>query len=266
MTLVSPKLIEKHLYQSEILERAWRILLNDAEIQSLLRLSNVNAVHRLLYNDHGPVHAAIVAGSALEILDILLQQNIEPTTIKDGTASDINEVKLIVLLGAYLHDIGNAVHRNNHELIGTCLAKDLLKRILPKILNKDVHETIGIMYEVLHTIYSTSMDVEALTLEASIVKVADATDMAEGRARLPYKKGKTDIHALSALAIKSVELFKGESRPLRIVVSMDGTAGFFQIEQVLIPKVRTSKLSGSIEIQPILTLHNRKKEMAIIYV
>lgn len=266
MALVSPRLVEKHISRSELLKKAWKILSGDHEVQSLLRLSNINAVKRLLYNDHGPVHASIVVGSALEIFEILIHQGYKPSSISDGTVNDIDESKLIVLLGAYLHDIGNSVHRKNHELIGACLARDLLKRILPKILQKSFYETLGIVSEVMHTIYATAMDIEALTLEASIVKVADATDMAEGRARLPYRKGKTDIHALSALAIKNVEILQGERRSLRIVVTMDGTAGFFQIEQVMIPKIRTSKLKGMIEILPVLLTHQKHKELSMIYV
>ena len=265
MTLVSPRLVEKYVTRSELLNRAWKVLTEDKEIQGLLRFSNVNAVKRLLYNDHGPVHAAIVAGSALEIFELLLHQGYEPSSMADGTVNDIDEARLIVLLGAYLHDIGNAVHRRNHELIGVCLASNLLRRILPKILKKDFEEALGIALEVMHAIYATAMDVEALTLEASIVKVADATDMAEGRARLPYRKGKSDIHALSALAIKSVEILPGEKKPLRIMVVMDGTAGFFQIEEVMLPKIKTSKLRGMIEILPILLSHQKSKELGIIY-
>jgi len=197
-------------------------------------------------------------------MDILLAQGITPTSVADGTAGSVDEAKLIVFLAAYLHDIGNAVHRVDHELLGACLAKPILDRILPRVLG-DRSNTISLEFEVLHAIYATKMDVEALTLEASIVKVADATDMAEGRARLPYKKGKADIHALSALAIKRVELSPGESRPLRITVLMDGTAGFFQIERVLLPKIKTSRLSGMVEIAPRLITSEGTRELTTIY-
>jgi len=104
----------------------------------------------------------------------------------------------------------------------------------------------------MHAIYATSMNVEALTLEASIVKVADATDMAEGRARLPYHKGKADIHALSALSIRKVEIVEGSERPVRIIVYMTDLAGVFQIEKVLLPKIMTSLIREYIEIVPIV--------------
>ncbi|MCE4620863.1 MAG: HD domain-containing protein [Desulfurococcales archaeon] len=256
---MSPDLIKKHVESNDLIGRAWEVLTSDAEVRDLLRMSNINAVQRLLYNDHGPVHATIVAGSALEIMDILLSQGLNPTSLAHGTAGSVDEAKLIVLAAAYLHDIGNAIHRADHELVGACIAKGILDRLLPEILGAEHPRINTIKYEILHAIHSTSMDVQALTLEASIVKVADATDMAEGRARFPYRKGKADIHALSALAVKSVELSPGEKRPLRITVRMDDTAGFFQIERVLMPKVMTSKMTGHVEIIPVLEAgHSRR--------
>ena len=263
--VVSPKLIEKHLKQSTLVARAWSILQDDEEINTLLRMANINAVVRLLYNDHGPVHARIVAGSALEIMDILLQSGIEPSGLRHGTLESIDEAKLVVLLGAYLHDIGNAIHRSNHEFAGALMSLNILDRLLPQILEENDKKKIGfIKYEVAHAIYSTAQTVEALTIEASIVKVADATDMAEGRARYPYRKGKTNMHALSALAIKRVELDRGEEKPLRINVYMTERAGYFQLEQVLIPKIKTSMLKGRIEIQPIVVSNNKQEKQNII--
>ena len=41
-----------------------------------------------------------------------------------------------------------------------------------------------------------------LTLEAGIVRVADALDMAKGRSRIPFEHGRVSIHSLSAAAIE----------------------------------------------------------------
>ncbi|GAB6148419.1 HD domain-containing protein [Stetteria hydrogenophila] len=251
--MVGPRLVETHIASSPLLARAWSVLTSDPEVSALLHMSNVNAVSRLLYNDHGPVHARIVAGSALEIFELLASSGVEFDTIKSGTASSVEEAKLIVLLAAYLHDIGNSVHRVNHELIGALLARGILYRLLPQIMDGRISRRIHlIVAEVMNAIYSTAMDVPALTIEAGIVKVADATDMAEGRARYPYRKGKSDIHALSALAVKKVELARGEERPVRITVYMTDTAGFFQIEKVLLPKLESSPLKSLVEIQPVV--------------
>jgi metal-dependent HD superfamily phosphatase/phosphodiesterase len=78
--------------------------------------------------------------------------------------------------------------------------------------------------------------------------VADGTDMAEGRARIPYKTGKVDIHSLSALAIERVEITEGTEKPVRLMVHMDNVAGVFQAEEVLGRKIRTSGIQGLVEV------------------
>ena len=257
VVLVSPHLVEKHVKSSNLLARAWDYVTRDLEIQELLRMSNVNAVMRLLYNDHGPVHAAIVAGSSLEIFEILLDSGITPSSIAQGVVGDVDYAKLIVLLGAYLHDIGNSIHRHNHELTGAQISYYILSRILPEIMpTEDMRLIYRVRSEVMNVIYSTAMDVDALTIEASVVKVADGTDMAEGRARIPYSKGKMDMHALSALSIKRVEIEPGGTRPVRIKVTMSSYAGYFQLEQVLLPKIRRSLIGDYIEIMPLLMLED----------
>ncbi len=259
MALVSPDLVFRHVSGSKLLREAWEVITSDREVQSLLRMANINAVERLLYNDHGPVHAAIVAGSALEIFNILYKHGLRPSSIIHHVVSTIDCSKLIVMLASYLHDIGNSIHRKNHELIGAMLAGSILDRILPEIFERSGYDESScdiykVRSEIQHAIYATAMDVEALTLEASIVKVADATDMAEGRARLPYSRGKEDIHALSALSIKRVivEDSGDEARPLLIRVYMEDKAGMFQIEKVLLPKIKKSLIGEYIIIDPII--------------
>ena len=260
--VVEPRLVMRHVERSPLLRRAWEVVTSDREIQSLLKMANVNAVERLLYNDHGPVHASIVAGSALEIFDILLRHGLKPSSVIHRVVPSVECAKLIVLLGAYLHDIGNSVHRKMHELIGAVLATHILDRVLAQIIEDEEEcDPYMVRSEVQQAIYVTAMDVEALTLEASVVKVADATDMAEGRARLPYAKGKEDIHALSALSIKRVIIEEDRygERPLRIKVYMDDMAGMFQIEKVLLPKIRGTLIPDYIVIEPILKSNNGRR-------
>ncbi len=222
------------------------MLEEDHELQQLLKLSNVMAVTRLKYNDHGPVHARIVSGSALELFNLLLEGGVKPTTLRDGTANSIEESMLIVMLGAYMHDIGNSLHRSMHEFHGYILAKPILDRILPDLVGFE--KLVPIRQEVLHAIYSTDYNVECLTVEAGVVKIADGTDMAEGRARVPYRLGKIDMHSVSALSIKRVEIERGIERPVRINVYMSDRAGLFQILEVLMPKIHTSGIGQYFEI------------------
>ena len=257
---VGPDLLEKHVRSSRLLHTAYNVFTKDREVQELWKMSNVNAVSRLLYNDHGPVHAKIVAGSALEIFDMLVSRGVEPSTLADKTAGSIEEAKLVVMLGAFLHDIGNSVHRIYHEYVGALLSIDILNRLLPEILGNNHPYLYTIRQEILHAIYATSMDAEALTVEAGVVKIGDGTDMAEGRARYPYKRGKSDIHALSALSIKKVQLGQGVSRPVKISVFMDDRAGFFQVEKILLPKINGTRISKYVEVEAIVVQRNGKEE------
>ncbi len=266
MVVVGPHLIEKNIRNNKLLETAWKLISNDREVQSLLRMANVNAVERLLYNDHGPMHATIVAGTALELYELLHRHGLRASSIIHKVVDSEDCAKLIVLYGAYLHDIGNSVHRDNHEFIGAILAVPILDRLLSELepLFNGRCDKFKVRSEIQQAIYATSMSVQALTIEASIVKVADALDMAEGRARLPYSKGKEDIHALSALSIKRVELVEGDERAVKIIVHMEDKAGMFQIEKVLLPKIRTSLIGEYIEIAPII-INNGSFKLKTIY-
>ena len=66
--------------------------------------------------------------------------------------------------------------------------------------------------EALHAIIAHRRRGEPLTLEAGIVRVADALDMAQGRSRVPFEAGRPNIHSLSAAAIDEVRI---EPRPTR---------------------------------------------------
>ncbi|MEM1645336.1 MAG: HD domain-containing protein [Ignisphaera sp.] len=248
MVVVSAQLLYKNIESSPLLKSVFKLLEEDIEVSELLKISNTMAVTRLKYNDHGIMHARIVAGTALELLDILMNNNIIPTTLRDGTTKNIEEAKLVVIMASYFHDIGNSVHRVNHEYIGAFLAKDLLNRLLPKLGFVD-RKLIALRQEIMHAVYATEYNTKCLTIECGVVKVSDGLDMAEGRARIPYRLGKLDMHALSAISIKKVEIEQGaKEKPIKIVVHMDEYAGVFQLEEVLIPKIKTSGIGDYIEV------------------
>ncbi len=245
--VVSRELIKKHLSRSRLLAKAYELLMDDVEVRTLLKMSNIMAVKRLRYNDHGPVHAVIVAGTALELFERLVSSGVKPTTIRDGVVSDPEHAKLVVMYGAMLHDIGNSVHRVSHELYGAVMAYNILNRVLPELIS-NVEEAYAVRQEIMHAIYATAGGVRCLSMEAGVVKIADGLDMAEGRARIPYRLGKIDMHAVSALSIKRVEISRGDERPIRVDVVMSSSAGLFQVEAVLLPKVATSGLADYLEI------------------
>ena len=249
MNTVSSRLIHRNLEEPAVLE-TFRLLENDGEAQSYLRMANVMAVKRLIYNDHGPVHARIVAGSALEIFR-LVTEAVEPSCVANGVG-DYENAKIIVLCGAYLHDIGNAIHRDSHEQNGLMLAAPILERVLGRVYPYDMELVYRLKSEALHTIYASDDKVPCLSVEAGVVTVADGTDLAEGRSREPYKGGKNDIHSVSALAIKRVNIGKGEQKPVKILVEMANPAGIFQIQEVLGKKLTSSGLKDLVEVSTVM--------------
>jgi metal-dependent HD superfamily phosphatase/phosphodiesterase len=75
-----------------------------------------------------------------------------------------------------------------HPSYSVYLAIPLLNRLLPEI-----YEDEEVMYEIRghisHCIVSHEADTRDLTEEASIVGIADGTDMTKGRGRLAFDKG-----------------------------------------------------------------------------
>jgi hypothetical protein len=230
-------------------KRVFDLLENDAEVQTYLRMANVMVVKRMHYNDHGPVHARIAAGSSLEILS-LLNRVVEPTTVANGIC-DIVGAKLVVMCGSYLHDIGNSVHRTEHTMHSCYLAAPILDRIYSKVYPEDPELVLKLKCETLHTIYAHEEPVPALSVEAGVAKVADGTDMAEGRTRIPYQGDKVDMHSISATAIKRVDIEHGGYKPVNIKIYMDNPSGIFQIEEVIGKKMATSGIAHLVELVAI---------------
>jgi metal-dependent HD superfamily phosphatase/phosphodiesterase len=245
MVTVSPNLINSHLNEPK-LEQMFRLMETDIEIQNTLRMSNVMAVERLRYNDHGPVHAKITSGSALEIFNLLIKR-VTPTTVHNKVCS-LEDAKVVVLCGSYLHDLGNSIHRVDHHLHSCIIANPILDRLLKKVYPDDPALVVRLKSEILHTIFTHEEEVSCLTVEAGAAKIADGTDMAKGRTRIPYRTGKVDIHSLSALSITKVEIEEGEKKPVQIFVSMNNPAGVFQIEEVLEKKLNTSGIADLVDI------------------
>lgn len=249
MVVVSPRLVFDHLEEPRV-KRMFDLLEGDMEVQSLLKMSNVMAVDRLNYNDHGPVHSKISAGSALEIFSILTK-NVEPTTVEGGIC-DMEGAQVIVLCGAYLHDVGNAVHRADHHIHGCYISNPILDKLLYDVYPDDPELAVKLKCEVLHSIFAHDEEVRCLSLEAGTAKVADGTDMAGGRARIPYRTGKVDIHSMSALSIEKVSIEEGEEKPIAIRIEMSNPAGIFQVDEILGAKIRGSGMEHYIQVEAII--------------
>jgi len=218
---------------------------NDAEIKAYWRASNVTAIDRLGYNDHGPIHIKIVANSALRMLRLLMEAGETPDIVKSYGLSK-GDAEIVVVLAAALHDIGHAIHREGHEEFSIALAPPIIKRLLDGFY--DESELTLVMVETLHAIITHRSDLQPLTLEASVVRVADALDMEKGRARIPFKAGSINIHSVSALAIDKVKISKGDERPIKVEIMMNNSAGIYQIDELLRDKIAKTSIRDKITI------------------
>jgi uncharacterized protein len=73
--------------------------------------------------------------------------------------------------------------------------------------------------------------------------------MSGGRTRFPYDDDKLDIHSVSALAIDQVEIMAGEKAPIQAEITMNHTAGLFQVDELLKKKVVGSGIEKFLEVR-----------------
>lgn len=221
------------------------MLNKDEEVNQLWRCANVNAVDRSSITDHGPVHIRVVTNIALRLLRLLEDARIEFSVVKNY-GMDNDDAEVIVVLAGALHDIGVSIHRTNHEQYSLILAAPKVRQLLQDLYEEPARTIM--VSEVLHAIIAHRSDMKCLTIEAGTVKVGDALDMAKGRTRIPFEAGKIDIHAVSAMAIDGIALGKGKSKPIGVAVSMNNSAGIFQLDELLKPKLLNSSIAPYVEV------------------
>lgn len=224
-------------------------------LQTYWQCSNVIAIDRLGINDHGPIHIKIVCNMALRILRLLTDQGIE-TSVEADYGLTKEDAELIVVLAGCLHDIGHIVHRLRHEEFSVALAPPIITELVSGLYEGSRRAIIT--SETLHAIYAHKTDVKPLTLEAGVLKIADALDMEEGRARIPFAIGSPTIHAVSAMAIEKVRVRRGDEKPVCIEIRMSNSAGIFQLDNLLKPKLQNSGIKEHFEIRAEITGKEKK--------
>jgi hypothetical protein len=236
----------------------------DKKLQTYWKCANVMAIERMGYTDHGPTHVKIVANLALKLLRILVEKKLIKPSIVENYGMQNEDAEVVVVLGAIFHDLGMIVQRSSHEIYGAFLALDFIEKCLTPAYNEE--ERAIITSEVLHAIvaheqpYSIEPSNKILTKEAGIVGIADALDMEAGRARIPFQAGKVDIHAISALSIEKVEVEVAETgKPIIIKIKMSNSAGVFQIDELLKPRIVNSGLEQFFHVIAEITGEKERK-------
>ncbi len=202
----------------------------DKKLKAWWHVANVNAVGRMEINDHSWVHIQIVTNISLKLLRQLTRDDAE----------------VVVTLASLFHCVGMSIHRHGHEDFSLFLAEPKMHELLESIYDEP-NRTV-IVSEVLQAIISHRADGQPLTIEAGIIRVADALDMAKGRSRIPFERGRVSMHSLSAAAIEDVTITDGEERPILIEIRMNNSSGIYQVDGLLKAKLRGSGLEPYVEV------------------
>jgi len=237
------------------LERLLEAANADEQLKAWWRVAQVNA-ERLGMSDHSWVHIQIVANIALRLLRLLVRRGVEPGLVRDY-GMDARDSEVVVAAAALLHCVGMAIHRTDHETYSLFLAADKLDSLLGDVYDEPERSIVGA--EAMHAIIAHRRRGDPLTIEAGIVRVADALDMAKGRSRVPFEAGRMNIHSLSAAAIDEVRIDAGEDKAVRIEIDMNNSSGIFQIDELLATKLRGSGLEDHVEVVAQIEAEHEKR-------
>src|SRR5437588_1481439 len=237
--------------------QAMQVLESDIEIQTLWYMANRTS-RRAAVNDHGPVHVRTAMHHGDRMLRLLIDAGVQPDAVTDHAMTE-DDARAVVLLGLALHDVGMSVHRDRHELLSVPIALDWLRRRLPPIYAEP--RLTGVISEVVHAVLAHNVNERCLTLEAGIVKVADALDMTKGRSRKAISAGKIDIHSISAAAVEAVRVTRGTNKPIRVEVDINNPAAVFHLNEVFGQKLARSSLAPYVEVPKLDELLESLREL-----
>lgn len=237
------------------LEQFLDVVNEDDQVRAWWYMAQVHA-ERLGMSDHSWVHTQIVLNVALRLLRLLVKGGVEPNVVADHGLSD-RDAEVVVAGGALLHDIGMSIHRADHEAYSLFLAEGALQRLLAPVY-REPRRTV-VTAEILHAIIGHRRRGDPYTVEAGVVRVADALDMAQGRTRIPLQAGQEGIHSISAAAVDEVRIEPGEERPIRIEIALNNSAGIFQVDDLLATKIRGTPLEGKVEVVAAIEGESEKR-------
>jgi metal-dependent HD superfamily phosphatase/phosphodiesterase len=227
----------------------------DPQLKAWWHMQQVTAT-RLGMSDHSWVHVQIVLNIALRLFRLLERRGVEPVVVRDHGLS-ARDAEVVIACACLLHDSGMSIHRTDHEAYSLFLAADKLPELLESVYEEPVRSVI--VAESLHAIIGHRRRGDPFTIEAGIVRVADALDMEHGRSRVPFEVGRPNIHSLSAAAIDDVRIEHGEDRAVRIEIEMNNSSGIFQVDELLATKLRGSGLEEEIEVVAQIESEHEKR-------
>jgi metal-dependent HD superfamily phosphatase/phosphodiesterase len=232
---------------------------DDTRLKARWHEAQVTA-ERLGMSDHSWVHLQIVLNSALRLYRLLRRAGVRSAMEADH-AMQPADAEVVIAGGCLLHDLGMSIHRSGHEGYSLFLAADHLDDLLAGVY--DEPERTVVASEILHAIIGHRSGGTPLTLEAGIVRVADALDMEHGRSRVSLETHLPNIHSLSAAAIDDVRIVAGEQRAVRVEIDMNNSAGVFQVDELLATKLRGSGLEEHVEVVARIDAEHEKRLLTV---
>lgn len=216
----------------------------DGYVPACWKLADLNSI-RAGVNDHGPTHVKIVAHIASKLYMLLAEAGVPMSIVKDH-GLEPHDAQVVVVMASLLHDIGMNVHRDKHEEHSLFMAYEYLFDLYESLYS--VEQRMIMIGETLHAMIGHNSNKRCLTIEAGIVKVADALDMTKWRSRSIIKTGKVSIHALSVSAIDRVHITQGQAKPIGVEIVMNSSAGIFQVDNLLKHKLLKSGIHPYMEV------------------
>jgi hypothetical protein len=227
----------------------------DRRLHAWWYMQQVNADRRDM-SDHSWVHIQIIVNIALRLFRLLSRGGVEPAMVSEHGMGN-RDAEVVIAAACLFHDTGMSIHRTDHEQYSLFLAADRMPLLLEGIY-EDPDLTV-VVSEALHAVIGHRRAGDPQTIEAGIVRVADALDMASGRSRIPFETRRPNIHSISAAAIDTVTIEPGEERAVRIEIAMNNSAGLFQVDELLATKLSGSGIEEHIEVVAQIDAEHEKR-------
>jgi metal-dependent HD superfamily phosphatase/phosphodiesterase len=231
----------------------------DPRLQAWWYMQQVNADRRGM-SDHSWVHIQIVVNISLRLFRLLQRAGVEPAMVGEHGLR-VHDAEVVIAAACLFHDTGMSIHRTDHEQYSLFLAADRLPLLLDAVY--DEPELTVVTSEALHAVIGHRRHGEPITLEAGVVRVADALDMASGRSRVPFETRRPNIHSVSAAAIDAVTIEPGEERAVRVEIEMNNSSGLFQVDELLATKLRGSGIEEHIEVLARIDAEHEKRLVTV---
>ena len=227
----------------------------DRRLHAWWYMQQVNADRRDM-SDHSWVHIQIMVNIALRLFRLLTRGGVEPAMVSEHGMGN-RDAEVVIAAACLFHDTGFSIHRTDHEQYSLFLAADRMPLLLEDIY--DDPELTVVISEALHAVIGHRRAGDPFTIEAGIVRVADALDMASGRSRIPFETRRPNIHSVSAAAIDAVTIEPGKEKAVEVRVAMNNSSGLFQLDELLATKLRGSGIEEHVEVVAEIEAEHEKR-------